>query len=229
VVQKFYDIFYGRAKWLIPCALFALVCGAFALSDGLSRQREANEGALGSARAEVNRLQLNVAQLEQRVQELHRPSRFYFDEAVNEMQSDKSQDTADADRRAISQFQVFIDHFPGDALSDSASQRINELEKRMADRDITVRRAQTEVLRLIKSCDENHAMIRKIGANMRVFNDANRIDWNSVSASDAATRPYEREAEKAKDAANLLLPSVPDPDGSLAKKVENCGLPEDLQ
>jgi phage shock protein A len=203
--------------------------GAIAFSSDLSRQCEGYEGALRSATAEVDSLQLSAAQLTRTISDLNRSPRSYFDEAVDAMQSDMAQDSDSADRQAISQLRVFSDRFPDDSLGDSAAQYIKQLEKRITDRDAAVQRAQAEVLGLVNICADNYAAMVKIGHNWTPFNAANRIDWNSVAANEAATEPYERALDKAKDTALSLLPSVPDPDGSLAKKVQNCGVPEDMQ
>src|ERR1019366_6531387 len=192
----------SRKKPASVIGVVSLLIG-FCATVGLSLSIRSQENVCGSAlvmsEQDVTRLQSDVAELEKETQELKRLPNYYFGKAVDNMLSAKAQDNDSADREAISQFQSFIDRFPGDALDEGSSRHIAELEQRISERTRTLQRAQAEVVQLVEVCKENVDAIQRAGGGRKMFTENNKVDWAAYQANETEERPYQRALKGAQD------------------------------
>ncbi|MBI5525526.1 MAG: hypothetical protein HY897_04265 [Deltaproteobacteria bacterium] len=166
-----------------------------------------------------------LEQLRAENRELKLTARYYFDKAVEAMNAADTAKNNQADHAAIARFREVIRRFPGDPLSDAAQQRINALVKRIFERDAAVEKAQSEVVALLRQCRNDAAMAKQIRTRALRFNVFNDLDPNSASAGNREAEPYDKAAKASRDKARELLRTVPDPDGMLAKQVDECDNP----
>jgi prophage DNA circulation protein len=183
--------------------------------------KERNEGQQAFAKA-----QEQLAQLEAENQQLKQTAHFYFDQGTDELSKATSANTNDADRTAITKFQEVVNRFPDDPLAAIATDKIKSVEKRISERHLELEKAQAEVVRLVKTCHESTVAVQRINGRNDVL-VANRWDQLAISASallahEREAKPYEEAAQKAKERAGALLENVPDPDKTLAQKVDGC-------
>jgi hypothetical protein len=170
----------------------------------------------------LNQKQTEISALQEENSRLKETARFHYDQAVAALNSADAANTDDADRTAISAFGVVEQRFPDDALANAAKQKIAALNGRIEARRVAIERAQLEVNQLINACHQGYVKVRQINAQTSVFTPYGHIDYYGQEQAHRQTEPYERSADTAKKRAQALLSSVPDPDGSLAKRVSAC-------
>jgi len=80
----------------------------------------------------------------------------------------------------------------------------------------------------VKACHDASAAVRRISSNsnengleVNRFNQL-QLNWNALLANERQTNRYQAASDKAKEKAQALLPNVPDPDKTLAQKVDGC-------
>lgn len=185
----------------------------------MAKSKDEALSALSAANITIASLQAENAKLKQ-------TPRFYFDQAIEEMKGAQVANTDEGDRAVILRFQEVARRFPGDPLALESGKMIAEEEARIATRGVALKRAQSEVRRLIQTCRREARAAKQATDGSLVFNYRNDIDMNAALAGERAAEPHRKAMGKAKESAEAMLKTVPDPDGSLATQVEQCDTTE---
>jgi len=178
---------------------------------------------LDAAQKEIGTLKTTLAAVQEENTKLKQTPRYYYDLALAEM---AASETDDGDIKAIAAFQHIIDRFPGDPLIAEAQKKIKELQGRIDGRAKALAKAQSEVRRLISICQSNSRTAAGIHHRGLRFNAYNQMDMNLALDSAERAAVYEKRSTEAKEKAEELLKTVPDPDGSLMEKLRRCDLEE---
>lgn len=218
----------NRAVRLLECCTVTLVICAFtgccekaveAECNPMKASLESIKLELATARSEIESVRSALAASQAEVKKLKQTARYFFDVAVSEMSA--SDDDA-GDNDAIKAFQEVIDRFPGDLLAAEAHRKTEALQQRISGRAKALTKAQSKVRRLIKICQSSARKAERISEGGLRFNAYNQIDMNQAMASERRAEPLRKKAQKAKEQAEELLETVPDPDGKLKALVEDC-------
>lgn len=178
-------------------------------ADGCCEELEASKAAL--------------AALKEENKQLKQTAHFAFQGAISLTGSNSDE----GDAKAIEAFQVVIDRFPTDPLASVAKTKTAELNKAIKQRAAALMATQAKVRKLIKTCQAQTAKEIRISRDSLVFNSNNQINMNRAMAGERRAEKHRRAAEKAKEKAEELLKSVPDPDGRLAEALEKCNESDD--
>ena len=181
----------------------------------ISSKREGTEKKLAFA-------ELAVSRTEKDIQTLKNTPRFYFVQAAKDLESARKANEDEADRLAIAKFQTVVDRFPTDVLAKAAKRRIAELEGRISDRALETKRTQAEVWRLTQICHDAYLTVRSISTKYYHLTASGQWDLHAQEMEDREEAPYRQPGDKAQRQADKLRLTVPDPDGALAKRAENC-------
>jgi len=174
---------------------------------------------LDAAQKEIDTLKATLATVQEENTKLKQTPRFFFDAAVTLM---SSSDSDSGDEAAIEAFQQVVDRFPGDSLVQEANKKISELKGRIATRARELAKAQAKVRQLIASCKSNTRSAESAEESGLVFNRYNQLNMNAAIASSRKSEAFREKARAAKEKAEELLKTVPDPDGKLKEQVYRC-------
>jgi hypothetical protein len=179
----------------------------------------ATKDELDKTEAATRKTNREWGEVEAENQRLTQKPQNLFDAAVIKMNAGKDNF---ADQEAMLAFQAVADRFPLDPLAETAAQRIEEIEERIAARDKKLAEDQSEVRKLIETCRNSSKGGRKARDAALRFNAANNIDMNAAMAGERRAATLEKKAKKAKEQATELINSVPDPGGTLKKELQAC-------
>jgi hypothetical protein len=228
--------FTSLVACLVACSIGATGCCEKALKDAQINTDEAVSKAkaecdpvkadlatvkadLATAKVELATLRVALAAAQTENTKLRQTPRFYFDQAVAKM---AASDSDPGDSAAIAAFQHVADRFPGDLLVEEAQKKIKELNGRIAGRARALAKAQAQVRRLIQVCRSNSRSAEAISQDGFRFNDFGQMDMNLLLDTGRRSDPLWKRARKAKEQAEELLKTVPDPDGKLMEQVDKC-------
>jgi hypothetical protein len=216
----------GRAILIPSCLTIVLALILICLllhATNVFNQRNSLYDSLDKTNAVVSSLRGNIARLESEKERLSQTPRFYYGRAVDEMEKAATDNTDDADSKAISLFQDFAKRFPDDPLAKPATVNIIELEKHVSKRNSDIQEKQAQVAQLITVCKENSLRAREIEESRpNRFTQSGEIDYNYGLATSTASSPYKNIAYNAQQRARALLEGLPDPGDILGMKSATC-------
>ena len=178
--------------------------------------------AAKTANASVTEIQGKHDALVKENESLKQTAQFFFDAAVKKSQG---ADTPEKMQAAITAFEVVTSRFPGDPLAEVAGERIGVLQEGIEANNKRLAGAQKELRKLIAACRSYSKKARAMdGGGMRFVGPNQTMDLNLAMAHSRRQDAVSRKATVAKEKAEKLLKSDPDPDpdGSLAKEVDEC-------
>jgi hypothetical protein len=188
------------------------------LSQAKASHGEATK-ALTAAKAALEESTAKLAAAKAANEKLRQTARYFFDQAVS---LSRATDDDAGNKSAIAAYQALIDKLPDDPLAEVSQERIAALEERMEARAQKLVADQAEVLELIASCRKSVEQADQAHKRSLRFNTTGDLNMASALAGNRRADKLREQAKTAKQKAQKLLESTPDPEGRLVKQIRSC-------
>ncbi len=188
------------------------------LSEAQATKVKADK-ALAEAKAALEKRSAKLAAVKAENAKLQKTVRYFLDQAVS---TSTASDDDDGNKGAIKAYQALIDTFPDHPLAEVSGQRIEALEERIAARAEKLAHDQAEVLELVAACRKSAADANEAHQKSLQSKAAGDLKKGAALAGNRRVDELREMAKTAKQKAQKLLETAPDPNGRLAKQIRSC-------